>query len=237
MANKEPSKKQIIENYLLSEISKGNLRAGDQIPSEAELVEKFGFGRQTIHNCLKDLATRGIIERTPGKGSFVSKKPVDRNITIKKSFTDDMHSIGMTPGASLIEYKVISGKDCPVKDIIKANDNELLYYTVRIRTGNGIPIALQQSYTRCSFFKNGLDLNALSGSFDSYIAKQGIDVKGFVTKIKAVEATPEQMSLLGISEKALLRTVSTKYSDENTPIQTTITYYRSDLYEYTFSSF
>ena len=80
-------------------------------------------------------------------------------------------------------------------------------------------------------------MNALSGSFDSYIAKQGIDVKGFVTKIKAVEATPEQMSLLGISEKALLRTISTKYSDENTPIQTTITYYRSDLYEYTFSSF
>ena len=108
MANKEPSKKQIIENYLLSEISKGNLRAGDQIPSEAELVEKFGFGRQTIHNCLKDLATRGIIERTPGKGSFVSKKPVDRNITIKKSFTDDMHSIGMTPGASLIQHSTLN---------------------------------------------------------------------------------------------------------------------------------
>lgn len=237
MNNKAPSKKQIIENYLLSEISKGTLKAGDQIPSELELVELFGFGRQTIHNCLKDLAIKGIIERTPGKGSFVSKKPVDRNITIKKSFTDDMQSIGMVPGANLIEYKVITGKECPVKDILKVANNEIVYYTVRIRTGNGIPIAIQHSYTPQKFFPNGLDLNALNDSFDNYIAHSGIEVKGFSTKIRATQATEKQMSLLGITEKALLKTVSTKYSDVDTPIQSTVTYYRSDLYEYSFSSF
>lgn len=237
MNTKNLSKKQIIENYLLLEISKGNLKAGDRIPSEIELVKKFGFGRQTIHNCLKDLAIKGVIERTPGKGSFVSRKPVDRNITIKKSFTDDMHSIGMVPGASLIEYRIITGKECTVKDVLKVEDDELVYYTVRIRTGNGIPIALQYSYTPKRVFPDGLDLNALNDSFDNYIAKEGIEVKGFTTRIKAVEASEEQMSMLGISEKVLLRTISTRYVDENTPIQTTVTYYRSDLYEYSFSSF
>ena len=237
MTTKKTSKKLIIENYLLSEISNGNLQPGEQIPSELELVERFGFGRQTIHNCLKELAARGIIERTPGKGSFVSSKPVDRNIKIKKSFTDDMHSIGMIPGSILIEYQVILGKDCPVKNILLVDDNEKIYYTVRIRTGNGIPIAIQHSYTPCKVFPNGLDLSELNDSFDNYIQKQGIDITGFSTKIKAVEASEKQQELLKVQDKALLRTISTKYCADAIPIQSTITYDRSDLYEYSFSSF
>lgn len=234
---KHPSKRQIIENYILEEIRKGHLRAGDQIPAEHELVEKFGFGRQTVHNCLRDLANQGIIERTPGRGSFVSGKPVNRNIANKMSFTEDMKSIGMVPGSRLLEFKVANAGEYPVAmNQLHLEENEKIYYIVRLRTGNDVPIALQYSYTPCKYIGD-IDLEALNGSFDKYMEGKGIRISGFLTKLKAIEGNDKQIDLLQVKSKALLKSVSIRFVDNITPVQCTESFYRSDLFEYTFSSF
>ena len=64
MDNKKTSKKQVIKNYLLSEIGNGHFKIGDQIPSELELSKMFGFGRQTVHSALSDLTLMGIMKNT-----------------------------------------------------------------------------------------------------------------------------------------------------------------------------
>jgi len=234
---KQSSKKSIIINYLLSEITKGNFKVGDQIPSEAELVTKFKFGRQTIHNALSDLAIQGIIERMPGKGSFVASKPVTRNIQKKLSFTEDMKNIGMIPGSQLLEFKTLNGSD--VVDIakeLKIEPDESLYFLCRLRTGNGTPIAIQESYMPTKYFPN-LDLNAIVESLEDYAKKIGLNIESFFTRLKAVEATEEQTKLLKTKSKAILNSISIRYLADGTPAHYTCSYYRSDLYEYTFSSF
>lgn len=236
--NKRPSsKKQALENYLISEIEKGNLKIGDQIPSEAELVEMFHFGRQTVHNTLSELAVRGIIERIPGKGSFVSSRPVNRNIQEKLSFTEDMLSIGMVPGSTLLEFRVITGKEIPaISRELMLQPEDTLYLISRLRTGNGTPIALQYSYIATRYLPNP-DLNALVTSLDAYIKKSGYDVHGFATRLRAVEGTDEQIRVLQSTSRALLNSISVRYLDKNQPFYYTSSFYRSELYEYTFSSF
>lgn len=231
------SKKQALENYLISEIKKGNLKVGDQIPSEAELVEMFHFGRQTVHNALSELAIRGIIERIPGKGSFVSSRPVNRNIQEKLSFTEDILSIGMVPGSKLLEFRIVSGKEIPsIARELQLTPEDTIYQISRLRTGNGTPIALQYSYVATRYLPNP-DLNELVSSLDAYIKKNGYDVHGFVTRLRAVEGSVEQLSLLQSSSSALLNSISIRYLDKNTPFYYTSSFYRSELYEYTFSSF
>lgn len=231
------SKKQIIINYLLSEIANGRLKTGDQIPPESELVQQFHFGRQTIHNALSDLALQGIITRTPGKGSFVASKSVNRNIQKKMSFTEDMQSIGMTSGSQLLEFRTVHGEDVPkIAEELKIAPEDSLYYISRLRTGDGIPIAIQESYMPAKYFTD-LDLNALVDSLEAYIEKIGLDITGFVTRLRAVEGSDEQIRLLQTDNRALLNSVSIRYLDKETPVHYTSSYYRSDLYEYTFSSF
>ena len=234
---KQVSKRQIIENYILEQIQNGQLKAGDRIPGETELAEKFGFGRQTVHNCLRDLSNRGIIQRTPGRGSFVSGKPVNRNITHKKSFTDDMRSIGMEPGSILLEFKLCKASEYPdAASMLQIDGDEKLYYIVRLRTGDGKPIALQYLYTPYRYIGD-IDLSALSGSFDKYMEHKGIHVSGFLTKLKAIEGNEKQLELLQVRSKALLKSLSIRYIEGNVPVQYTESLYRSDLFEYTFSSF
>ena len=231
---KKTSKKQIIENYLLTEIVNGHFKIGDQIPSELELSKKFNFGRQTVHSALSDLA---LIERTPGKGSFVSRHPVNRNIQKKKSFTEDMQSIGMVPGSQLLEFKIIKAKEVPeVAKELKIEASEELYALVRLRTGNNTPIALQYTYIPRKFIEH-FDLSVLDKSLESYIESLGYDITGFLTRLRAMEGNEDQLRILQTTNRAILNSISIRYVDTTIPFYYTSSFYRSDLYEYTFSSF
>lgn len=235
--NKKTSKKQIIENYLLTEIVNGNFKIGDQIPSELELAKKFNFGRQTVHSALSDLALMGIIERTPGKGSFVSRHPVNRNIQKKKSFTEDMQSIGMVPGSQLLEFKIVKAKEVPeVAKELKLDSNDELYSLIRLRTGNNTPIALQYTYLPRKFIEH-FDLSVLEKSLESYIESLGYDITGFLTRLRATEGNEEQLHILQTTNRAILNSISIRYVNTTIPFYYTSSFYRSDLYEYTFSSF
>lgn len=233
---KKTSKKQIIENYLLTEIVNGHFKIGDQIPSELELSKKFNFGRQTVHSALSDLALMGIIERTPAKAHLY---PGIRLTAIfkRKSFTEDMQSIGMVPGSQLLEFKIIKAKEVPeVAKELKIEASEELYALVRLRTGNNTPIALQYTYIPRKFIEH-FDLSVLDKSLESYIESLGYDITGFLTRLRAMEGNEDQLRILQTTNRAILNSISIRYVDTTIPFYYTSSFYRSDLYEYTFSSF
>lgn len=61
-------------NQIKASIFKGELKPGDQLPSERELSETFNVGRPTIREALRTLGVLGMIESNPGiKGSVVKK--------------------------------------------------------------------------------------------------------------------------------------------------------------------
>lgn len=61
-----------IQAMLKQKIEQGELKPGDQIPTEADLVDQFNVSRVTIKNAMKILVDDGLIYRIAGKGSFVS---------------------------------------------------------------------------------------------------------------------------------------------------------------------
>jgi GntR family transcriptional regulator of arabinose operon len=60
---------------LCQEIQSGRWTRGDRLPSEAELVERFGVSRITISRAVRDLQQVGLVDRRAGSGTFV------RNVT------------------------------------------------------------------------------------------------------------------------------------------------------------
>ncbi len=63
---------QTIVESLQEEIHSRSLRAGDQIPTEQELSDRFGVSRITSARAVRELETLGMVKRTRGKGSFVT---------------------------------------------------------------------------------------------------------------------------------------------------------------------
>ena len=63
---------QSVVNRILDMVRTGNLRAGDRLPSERELIEIFGISRPSLREALRALAMLGVIETRHGGGAFVT---------------------------------------------------------------------------------------------------------------------------------------------------------------------
>jgi GntR family transcriptional repressor for pyruvate dehydrogenase complex len=50
----------------------GDLKVGDQLPSERELGEQFAVSRTAVREAVKALREKGLLEVRPGKGTFIT---------------------------------------------------------------------------------------------------------------------------------------------------------------------
>ncbi|MEU6954469.1 GntR family transcriptional regulator [Streptomyces sp. NPDC045714] len=64
---------------LAAEIKAGKIRPGEKIPSEADLVQRFGVARMTARRAVGVLRERGLVRTEWGKGTFViASEPAGR---------------------------------------------------------------------------------------------------------------------------------------------------------------
>ncbi len=77
------SKPQMLRNALLGSLQDGTLKVGDQIPSEPELISKYGVSRATVREAIISLEQEGWLRRLQGKGTFVNERPkVHRTVAV-----------------------------------------------------------------------------------------------------------------------------------------------------------
>jgi len=85
---------------LTSSILCGNLKPGDQMPSEPELVEQLGVGRNSVREASKMLIAMGILEVRRGHGTFVSSQvsplivhPLMFNLVLQQKSGHDLYEL------------------------------------------------------------------------------------------------------------------------------------------------
>ena len=61
-----------IVNQIEGRIVAGEIKVGDQLPSERELAEQFGVSRVAVREAVKSLRQKGLLEIRPGRGTFVT---------------------------------------------------------------------------------------------------------------------------------------------------------------------
>ena len=60
---------------LLAQIRSGSLGAGEKLPGEHQLAERYGVGRPTVRQATDSLIQRGLLLRKRGSGTFVRQVP------------------------------------------------------------------------------------------------------------------------------------------------------------------
>lgn len=62
-----------VKLYLKDGLKKGRWRSGEKMPSESDLIGRFGVARMTVNRALKELESEGLVERRQGAGTFAAE--------------------------------------------------------------------------------------------------------------------------------------------------------------------
>ena len=81
--------------------------AGQKIPSERVLSERFGVARMTLRHAIETYILEGKLERRPGSGTYISNQCYSLSARCR-SFSSEMKSRGLEPGNKLLTAKIIS---------------------------------------------------------------------------------------------------------------------------------
>src|SRR6202167_2350290 len=85
-------------------ILKGTLKAGDQLPAERELAQRFGVSRTAVREAVKALREKGLVEAYSGRGTFIT----DGTSQAARQSFDLMVKIGQPEGSPhLAELRLI----------------------------------------------------------------------------------------------------------------------------------
>src|SRR5512135_3823840 len=222
-----------IRESLRDEITKGDLKRGEQLPSENELAARFSVSRMTIRESIEDLVNEGLLYRRHGVGTFVAYPHLQRDHTRLTSFFDKAESEGVKVQAKLLSLKVIPA----TPKVAHALDIPAGSHVIRVKTlhyADGVPITVQDAHIPYKLFPGLINENVGVQHLWTLFEKAGYRVRRAVQRLEAQEASKQVAHWVNIQEGApVLFKECTVYADDGTPVEFTYSYNRGDLYSLT----
>ncbi len=206
------------------------MRPGERLPSDAELCDEFGVSRMTARNAMQRLAEDGLVQRVPGRGTFVLVPPAHRHADRLMAFSHEMARQGRTPGSRLLarEVRPATGAEAAALEVAAADPVVLVR---RLRLADGVPIAIETAVLvrRTTDVVMAADLER--GSLHEALARAGLHLRRGSATITAEAATPEDARLLEVGPGEPLLVERRVIADvQGRPIEATESRYPGDRY-------
>lgn len=220
-----------IYNDLLNKIHNGFYKVGDLLPTESNLIEKFGVSRTPVRDALTRLKDEGYILRKPRIGSeVISNKRVLDTSSFKGGFSKYFGISNNAISTKTIEISTIYNN----LDKVFEDDEELVKIS-RIRTVNNVPVF----FIRSHYPKRLLEDVNFDEFEDIYNLREWIQdrtgTKFSYTneKLYAVQPSTIVRNLLDISnEKSVLRIERFTYDNTYKLVEYVEYFVNTDIWNY-----
>jgi GntR family transcriptional regulator len=219
-----------IEDWLSGAIATGRFKPGDKLPAEQDLAEWFGVSRMTLRHALGELARRGLVTRSVGRGggTFVAEPKLEQDLTTLAGFSEQLRRHGVTPGA-----RVLAATGYPAGPATAAaleiSDDDHVYGVRRIRLADGRPIVLEHSRFPAALFPGMLDCRLDGSLYELLEVRYGQRPHHARERLEPVTASVREAEALDVEEGAPLMLVErTAYSRDGQPLEFARDLFRGD---------
>jgi GntR family histidine utilization transcriptional repressor len=154
-----------LKELIIGQISAGELRPRDRVPSENELVDATGVSRMTANRALRELNDEGYVERIAGVGTFVSDFKAVSHVLEVRNIADEIERRGHSHAAEvLVQEKIVAGSDSAAA--LQIDQDAEVYHLVLVHRENAIPIQVEHRYVLMEFAPDCLkqDFSAITPS-------------------------------------------------------------------------
>lgn len=174
------------------------LAPGERLPSDEELCREFGVSRMTARHAMQRLAEDGLVERLPGRGTFVAAAPSHRHADRLMAFSHEMARLGRLAASRLLE-RDIRPSTAEQAASLGLRPTEPVVVVRRVRLADGLPMALETAVLVRRIADVVLAADLEHGSLHEALATAGLHLRRGNATITAEAATAEDVRLLGIA--------------------------------------
>jgi GntR family transcriptional regulator len=208
-------------------------RPGDRMPTERELASRYGCSLITVRHALGELVREGRIERTRGRGTFVTQPRIDRDIAGSMSFAEEMQRRGLDPATRLVTGNIEPAGEAVAASLGIAADAPVVYLE-RVRLGGGEPLILEQARLPAERFPGLLAFDLERRSlYDILSERYATRIVRARESVEPVVLRAREAGLLDMPPRSLaLRIDGVAYAADGTPIETARSFVRGDRTRY-----
>lgn len=209
-------------------IQDGRIPNGTGLPSERVIGEVLSLSRVTVRRALEQLIQKGMLKARQGSGTFVSRRIVEP-MTLLASFSEDMQRRGQRPGSVWISRQLVwPTAEETLALAIPAGSR--VVRCARIRTANGVPMALEFATVLASYVGEHADFG---DSLYEAMRQQGVTPARAIQRVRAENASRDHALHLEIAEQAAVFSIERRsFTHDGRPVELTRSIYRGDLYDY-----
>lgn len=133
-----------LTKILRNSMAAGILRPGDQLPSEAQICERYNVSPMTVRRAINALADQGVVVTEQGRGTFVKSLAMGEAVFdlkgLQSFFNDSKHTT-----VSILEASIIKADERAARKL-EINVNQRMVYIRRILRSDGLPTLYHREY-------------------------------------------------------------------------------------------
>ncbi len=221
-----------IAQTLIGEIQAGTWSVGDLLPTERELMERFGVSRNTVREALRIVRDDGYIARRQGSRTVVvSNTKVGAFVNVVSTLDDLPLYIADTRSVHLATEHVLISEH--VAEVIGCSPQEkrLRVQYLRWRKESSEPLCYTEIYVEPEYDEVEQSLDGSLTVYDKLESHFGNAFSHVEQEIEAILADPNIASRLNISVGSpVLETKTMLYFPGNKLAQLSISHYPANRY-------
>lgn len=199
---------------------------GSPAPSERELVHRFGVARMTVRQALDALVTEGLLERIPGRGTFVARPR--RGASPITGFTEEMARRGLlAESVTLLARREQAGPG--VSRALNITEGDAVIHWRRLRRGDGAVVCLEDNYLNEVLLPGFLQTGMPTSLYDALDAR-ALRPTWAEDSISADTAGDEEAALLEVDPGAVVLRHSRRGMVADKIVNVSRSVYRADRF-------
>lgn len=188
-----------IKHTLRDELARGRWPTGGLMPSEADLVARFGVSRMTVNRALRELQQEGLIDRVKGLGTFAAPlHRVSSTLTLR-DLQEEIESRGHTHQASVQVQEALSA---PIELAAQLGiaPGSPVFHTLIVHRDNNMALQCEDRFVNPACAPGYLEADFTRITPTRYLFQNTSLWRAQYT-IEASSPTPTEASLLGIDPR------------------------------------